>query len=97
MTYDVVRIDTTPPPDLAELAEEVARTRRPRVLRRGETDLAVLSPTPSARRRRAQPLTIDDPLFRHLGTSRSDVTDVSSNKHHYLADAYERKRHGRTQ
>lgn len=91
-----VDIDSIPPPDVAHLAEEVARTRQPRVLRRGDTDLAVLSPITPARRRRDHPLTTDDPLFRHVGTSQADVTDVSSNTRRSLAEAYERKDRGRT-
>lgn len=31
-------------PDLAELAEEVRRTNRPRVLRRADVDIAVIAP-----------------------------------------------------
>jgi hypothetical protein len=50
MAHEVVRIDVPPTPTLAQLAEEVARTRQPRVLRRGEEDLAVLSPTKPKRR-----------------------------------------------
>jgi hypothetical protein len=96
MAREAAPVDISTMPDLTRLAEEVARTRQPRVLRHGDTDLAVLSPTPSPRRRRTQPLTTEDPLFRHLGTSQSDVTDVSSNKHTYLADAYETKGRGRT-
>ena len=95
MTREAAPVDISTMPDLTKLAEEVARTRQSRVLRRGDTDLAVLSPPPSTRRRRAQPLTTEDPLFRHLGTSQADVADVSSNKHAYLADAYETNGRGR--
>src|SRR5688500_2132810 len=54
MAHEVVRLETTPPPDLAHLAEEVARTRPSRVIRRGDTDVAVLFPVgekPAKRRR----------------------------------------------
>ncbi len=55
MTREAAPIDISTMPDLAQLADEVARTRQPRVLRRGETDIAVLSPArprPRPRRKR---------------------------------------------
>ena len=51
MTREAARIEISTMPDLARLAEEVARTRTPRVLRRGDEDLAVLSPAKPKRRR----------------------------------------------
>jgi hypothetical protein len=39
-------IDISAIPELARLADEVARTRRPRLLRRGNEAIAVLAPTP---------------------------------------------------
>ena len=41
-------IDISTMPELARLADEVRRTRRPRVLRRGNVDVAVLVPLTSA-------------------------------------------------
>ena len=48
MTRELAPIDVSAMPDVARLAQEVARTGRPRVLRQDGTDLAVISP---ARRR----------------------------------------------
>jgi hypothetical protein len=45
------------------------------------------TPSTARPRRRGQPLTIDDPLFRTIGIGDSGVPDVSANKHHYLAEA----------
>ena len=47
-------------PDLARLAEEVARTRTPRVLRRGHEDIAVLSPARPTRRSAGKRVTEED-------------------------------------
>ena len=60
MTREAARIDISTMPDLARLAEEVARTRTPRVLRRGDEDLAILSPTTPKRRRRGKRVTEED-------------------------------------
>jgi hypothetical protein len=50
MTREAARIDIATMPDLARLAEEVARTRTSRVIARGDEDLAVLSPAKAKRR-----------------------------------------------
>ena len=60
MTREAARIDISTMPDLARLAEEVARTRTPRVLRRGDEDLAVLSPARPKRRRKGKRPTEED-------------------------------------
>jgi len=46
MTHEVAPIDIskTGVPSLAEIVEEVRRTNRPRILRRADEDLAVISP-----------------------------------------------------
>jgi hypothetical protein len=81
--------------EVAVLAPARRRRARRGTAADGRTDKGKTTPT-SPRRRWGQPLTIDDPLFRHIGTSRSDATDVSSNKHRYLAEAYHNKGRGRT-
>jgi hypothetical protein len=139
-----IPFDVAGDPQLAELAEEVQRTRQPRALKRDGETLAYLSPAPPVRgkqspeagprkpRRRSKRFTMDDPLWDIVGIAASggpgDVsedrqdkpagtsgrrsrakgnfltglleiadsgavpvggpTDVSSNKHKYLADAY---------
>jgi hypothetical protein len=46
MAHELPPIDISAMPELAQLADEVARTRRPRPLCRGSTAIAVLYPTP---------------------------------------------------
>ena len=60
MAREAIRIDVATGPDLPSLAEEVARTRTPRVITRGDEDLAVLSPATSERRRRGKRITEED-------------------------------------
>lgn len=40
------------------------------------------------RRRLGKPLTMSDPLWQVVGIGHSGQSDVSANKHRYLADAY---------
>ena len=60
MTRETTAIDISTMPDLARLAEEVARTRTPRLLRRGDEDIAVLSPARPKRRPRGKRVTQAD-------------------------------------
>ena len=58
MTQEAPPIDISAMPELARLAEEVARTGERRVLRRGDVEVAVLIPArPRARRQRGKTLT----------------------------------------
>ncbi len=69
-------------PELSRLADEVAATGRPRSLRRGGREIAVLQPIRSARRRR-EPSEKDIEAFRASAGSWKDVdTD------RFLADIY---------
>lgn len=52
MVREAAPIDISTMPDLARLADEVARTRRPRVLHRDNKAVAVLMPTQRTPRRR---------------------------------------------
>jgi hypothetical protein len=98
MAKELKPIDITHTPDVLRLAEEVARSGVPRVLRRGNQDVAELrpvSPTPK-RTRRSKPTSKDDPLWDIIGIAHAadfpDVPkDVASNKHAYLAEAYDAK------
>jgi hypothetical protein len=87
-------------PELLRLVEEMEASGRPRTLRRAGKDVAIVSPTP-ARKRRARtkmpkPTTAESALWTLVGISDQyeneldpdRPTDVSSNKHKYLADAY---------
>src|SRR5437763_13202336 len=53
--YPVIDLNTGNVPNIAEVAEEVHRTRQPRVIRRADEDLAVIAPVKKATRRRALP------------------------------------------
>jgi hypothetical protein len=53
--YPVVDLSKGNVPDIAELAEEVHRTRQPRMIRRADRDLAVLMPAKKVAKRRALP------------------------------------------
>lgn len=96
MAQELAPIDITNTPDLVRLVEEVQTTRRPRRLRRGDEDVALLmplAPAPPKRRTRGQVLTEQDPVFGLIGIGHSGGSgDVSANKHHYLAEAYRAER-----
>lgn len=51
--YTPIDISKGNVPDLAELAEEVHRTNRPRILRRADEDIAVIAPVRKPVRRSA--------------------------------------------
>ena len=53
--YPAIDLNTGDVPDIAELAEEVHRTKQPRVIRRADEDLAVIVPVKKATKRRALP------------------------------------------
>ncbi len=44
MAHDYAPIDINTNPSLIEIVEEIRRTNRPRILRRGDKDVAVISP-----------------------------------------------------
>ena len=91
MAHETMPIDISAIPELVQLVDEVQRTGQPRVLRRADEDVALLTPmTPGAKkpRRRWRVLREDDPLFGLVGIGRSGGPgDVAANKHRYLADA----------
>lgn len=53
MAQDMRVVDIDDAPDLARLAEEVRASNEPRILRRGNEDIAVLMPVKHAAKRRA--------------------------------------------
>jgi hypothetical protein len=53
MVQEAERIDISNMPDLVRLAEEVARTRKPRLLTRGEEEVALLTPARSKKRKKS--------------------------------------------
>lgn len=91
--YDVGKL-----PELRRLAEEVQATKRPRRLTREGDSLAMVVPIPASSKRQrsiasggGEP---DNVLLRLLEIGKTaeldpnEPTDVSANKHKYLADAY---------
>lgn len=98
MANDLKPIDITHTPELLRLVEEVAKSGIPRVLRREDKDVAVISPVSSTpkRVRRSKPTSKDDPLWDIIGIAHAAdfpgvSKDVASNKHAYLAEAYDVK------
>ena len=95
MAHEMVPIDIASSPDLRRLAEEVAASRIPRVLRREDEDMAVVVPVARKRSaRHGRPTSQADPLWQIIGMADAAVpadapTDVSSHKYRYLADAYD--------
>ena len=87
-------VDVTSTPDVLRLAEEVARSGLPVLLRTDGQDLAVLAPAVRTRRRpgRARPVTRDDSLFNLIAIGKSQTEGgVSEQKHEALARAYRPK------
>jgi hypothetical protein len=104
MEAKVKRTEVSNLPDALHLAEEVQKTKQAQILEREGHELALLSPIPprSTRTRRAggtrKGANSNDWLLRLIGIadgseSPDDATDVSSNKHKYLADAIYSKSH----
>jgi hypothetical protein len=99
MARELKPIDITHTPDVLRLAEEVARSGIPRVLRSHDRDVAVISPAPSkpSRAGRGKRTSRKDALWDIVAIADAadfpDVPDdVSTNKHRYLADAYDANR-----
>lgn len=98
MAKDLKPIDITHTPEVLRLAEEVAKSGIARILRRGEQDVAELrpvQPTPK-KTKQSQSTSKNDPLWDIIGIAHAvdfpDVPkDVASNKHAYLAEAYDAK------
>src|SRR3954451_8529066 len=85
-------VDVTSTPDVLRLAEEVARSGLPVVLKANSEDLAVMTPASKPKRRsgRAKPVTREDSLFTLIGIGRSKTDGgVSEQKHEALARAYQ--------
>lgn len=92
MAQEQQTVDIADIPAVRELAEEVARTRRPKVLRVADEDVAIVMPVASPRRRspsKARPVTHDDALFRLVGIGRSEKpSNAAEHKHEALEQAY---------
>lgn len=93
MARELQPLDIADSPEVLSLAEEVARSGISRVLRRDETDVAVISPAPQASRsaKGGRGVTSDDALWDIVGIADAsqfpDVPcDVSSNVDKHLAE-----------
>ncbi len=91
MASELAPIDISSMPDLARLADEVRSTKKSRVLRRNNEDVALLVPATPAKRRRAKAVSpADDAAFLASAGSWKDVdTDA------LLTDIYESRRSSR--
>lgn len=73
--------------NLSAVFDQVERQEEPIAVERGGR-LFVLRPKARRRTRKPRHFSLDDPLFDIIGIGRSTgPTDVSSNKHKYIADA----------
>ncbi len=90
MARELEPMEISHTPEVLRLAEEVQRTRTPRLLRRDTEDLAVVSPAPKPRRTRGRILTEDDPLFGLVGIGDSGIPGGIADKKH---EALGRLRH----
>jgi hypothetical protein len=100
MAREMIPTDVSQIPEVLHLAEEVARSGKPRLLKKDRDEIAVLSPVAprATSRRRArrpgQPIPRTDSLFKIVGMASSEgPTDVSANADHYLAQAYYEELH----
>jgi hypothetical protein len=95
MNAELEATDISNLPELLRLAEEVVASRSPRLLRRGDQAMVIVSSVESAPGvpegpRRASPGSARDAILNIIGIGESpEPTDVSQHKHRYLAEAYE--------
>lgn len=77
-------------PELLRIAEEVRDTKQPRLLMHESEAVAIITPVnPVRRMRKSGILTKKDSFWNIVGIAQGEgPTDVSENKHKYLAEAY---------
>ena len=96
MSTEVQPIDITDSAELLDLAEEVQRSGITRLLKRGEQDLALLTPVAPRRevQQRRQPAADKrDALLNIIGIGKSaEPTDIAQHEGEYLAEAYTTRR-----
>ena len=88
-------VDVAGSPELLGLAEDVRRSGVGRLLKRGEQELALLTPvaprdeTPARPRRRQPASAAPDAILNIVGIGESaEPTDVARHEREYLAEAY---------
>ncbi len=96
MAEPIRTIDVASRPELLELAEEVQRAGRPCLLKRGDEEVAMITPVepaviPRRPARCRRPPVVTREWFEsitNIGVT-DGPTDVAENKHQYLAEAYD--------
>ena len=102
MAKDFKPLDVTDTADILRLAEEVAATGVPRVLRRGADELAIIRPVSSAVRKRSRSRSSRSAapnawIEGLIGMAESaGPVDVSANVHAHVAEATRTEGHGDT-
>lgn len=96
MAEELAPLDVSEVPELLDIARKVKETGQPRLLKSGGEELAIVTPVLPSRsatgRRKTGLIGDDDPLWNIVGMASSEgPTDVSENKHRYLAEAYAAK------
>lgn len=100
MVHQLTHIDIDSIQDLRSLVDELRATNTRRILTRDNEEVAMMVPITAGRPRTSRSrrgrgvLAADDPLLSIVGLLGPDpegITDVSANKHQYLADAYSPK------
>ena len=80
-------------PDLLRLAQEVARSGMPVMLKIDDEELAVLSPVSTSKQDAGGSVVMDDEedsLVNIIGIGESkEPTDIATHRREYLAEAYE--------
>jgi hypothetical protein len=85
MTRELKVIDVSDLPDLLRVAEEVEKTREPRLLRRASKDLAIVVPAPRVPRSRRRKTLADYEAFLSSAGSWKDSVDTEQ----WIKDSYE--------
>ncbi len=87
MAEEMIYIDISDVPDLLRIAEEVRTTRKPRMLRRDNENVAVLMPVTSTQRRKASraKTKADYEAFRAAAGGWKGLVDTDK----LIADIYE--------
>ena len=88
---EVTALDISYSPDVSELAEEVARTRKPKSLRRGDEEIARIVPA----RKRVAPTKYDPVKFRAAFEAAQEMWDRSGlDVDEVIADIYRAREEG---
>ena len=89
MASDYASIDISEAPPLSELVEEVRRTKRPRVLRRVNENVAIIAPVKRQVRQAGKRFSENDPFWKVVGIGQTaEPTNIAKHKDAYLAEAY---------